>query len=116
MASLNYSSKVSTLRKLITELRKIHNIEGLNKANSFTTYLKDQDSVKYIFSQYRKNQVTDEQLCKEHESMNYMVNTYLCYLNSKRTYEQILKQFHGRGEKSVKDTADLVGFTLPPKE
>lgn len=116
MATLNYTSKVSALRKLISELRKVHNIDTLNKANSSTSYLKDQDSVKYIFNQYRKNQVTDEQLCKEHESMNYMLNTYLCYLNSKRTHEKILKEFHGKGERSIKSTADLVGFTLPPKQ
>lgn len=116
MASLTYTSKVSALRKLVSELRKVHNIEALNKASASTSYLKDQDTVKYILNQYRKNQVTDEQLCKEHESMNYMVNTYLCYLNSKRTHEHILKEFHGRGERSIKDTADLVGFTLPPKQ
>uniref|UniRef100_A0A8D9B6D5 Protein FMC1 homolog n=1 Tax=Cacopsylla melanoneura TaxID=428564 RepID=A0A8D9B6D5_9HEMI len=114
MATLNYTSKVSVLRKLVSELRKVHNIQSLNKVSPTTTYLKDQDSIKYIFNQYRKNQVTDEQVCKEQESMNYLVNTYLCYLSSKRTHEQIVKDFHSRGERSVQDTADLVGFTLPP--
>lgn len=116
MATFNYTSKISALRKLVSELRKVHNIEALNKASPTTTYLKDQDSIKYIFNQYRKNQVTDEQVCKEHESMNYLVNTYLCYLNSKRIHQQILKEFHNKGERSVKDTADLVGFTLPPSK
>lgn len=116
MASLTYTPKVSALRKLVSELRKVHNIEALNKAGTSTSYLKDQDTVKYIFNQYRKNQVTDEQLCKEHESMNYMVNTYLCYLSSKRAHQCILKQFYGKGERSVESTADLVGFTLPPKQ
>ena len=38
---------------------------------------------------------------------------YLTYLRSTRQYLKILNEFKGRGERTVLDTAKLVGFKLP---
>lgn len=74
---------------------------------------KDSLVFKYISSQFRKYQTTDQQLCKAREEMQFLGSTYLCYLKSLRKQEGILKHFKGSGERSVKDTADMVGFKLP---
>lgn len=74
---------------------------------------KDSLVFKYISSQYRKYQTTDETLCKAKEEMKYVGNTYLCYLRSLRKYEEVEKHFKGVGERSVENTATMVGFKLP---
>lgn len=97
------SPLVSTLRQLIHELRRI------NPQNS----LKDNLMLRYILSQYRKFQINDQQLCKAREEVSYTANTYLCYLQSSRKHQEIHDQFHGKGERSVEETARMVGFKLP---
>lgn len=74
---------------------------------------KDSLVLKYISSQFRKYQTTDQQLCKAREEMQFLGNTYLCYLKSLRKQDDILKHFKGSGERTVKETADMVGFKLP---
>lgn len=68
---------------------------------------------KYIASQYRKYKTTDEQLCKAKEEMKFVGQTYLCYLQSLRKNAEIHKGMKGVGERSVEDTASMVGFKLP---
>lgn len=91
------------LRQLLSELRHM----------SFDGNLKDSLLKKYIFQQYRKFQITDLQLCKAREEMNFLAQSYLCYLQSQRRYKEIHEQYHAKGERSVKETADMVGFKLP---
>jgi hypothetical protein len=74
---------------------------------------KDSLAFKYISSQYQKYKTTDQQLCKAREEMQFLGNTYLCYLRSLRQQGSIQKHFTGKGERSVKETADMVGFKLP---
>lgn len=91
-------------RSLITEMRLASPNGVMNK---------DSLAFKYISSQYRKYKTTDQQLCKAREEMQFLGNTYLCYLKSLRKQEEILKHFKGSGERSVQETADMVGFKLP---
>lgn len=74
---------------------------------------KDSLPFKYIATQYRKYQTTDEQLCKAKEEMRFLGQTYVCYLQSLRKYEEIQCHFKGQGERTVTETAGLVGFKLP---
>lgn len=90
------------LKQIINELR--HNVSG---------NLKDNATYQYILNQYRKFRTTDEQLCRAREEMNFIANTYLSYLRSSRLRKQICDEFHGKGERSVAETAKLVGFKLP---
>jgi len=95
---------LNVYRSLIHELR-------LASPNGIMN--KDSLAFKYISSQYHKYKTTDQQLCKAREEMQFLGNTYLCYLRSLRKQESIQKHFTGKGERSVKETADMVGFKLP---
>jgi hypothetical protein len=94
---------VKTLRGLLNELR-------LASPNGT---VKDSLATQYILDQYRKLQTTDEQLCKVKDEMHYLGQTYLCYLQSLRKYKAINADYKGAGERSVEDTARMVGFKLP---
>lgn len=95
--------KANVLRRLLAELR----------VSSSRAKVQELPLAQYIIQQYRKYQVTDQQLCKEREEMHHLAQTYLSYLESTRKYEEIHKNFHSKGERTVKETADMVGFKLP---
>lgn len=88
-------------------------LNELRCASPNGTINKDALAFKYIASQYRKYQTTDEQLCKAKEEMQFLGQTYLCYLQSLRKNAEIQKHFKGVGERSVEQTAGMVGFKLP---
>lgn len=92
-----------TLRMLLRELRL-----AAPDGN-----IKDSLASKYILDQYKKFATTDQQLCKAREEAKFLGETYLTYLVSRRRYEELYKEYHGRGERSVRETANIVGFKLP---
>lgn len=96
-------ANIRTLRQILSELRHIDS----------TSTLKDNLLAQYVLKQFRKYKTTSEQLCKPIEEMEFIANTYLCYLKSSRLHREINEQFHGKGERSIADTAKLVGFKLP---
>lgn len=67
----------------------------------------------YIINLCRKFQVTDAQLCRKKDEMVYLADTYRCYLESSRKYKELCEKYQGKGERSIKQTADMVGFKLP---
>ncbi|XKL59518.1 hypothetical protein PGB90_000534 [Kerria lacca] len=91
------------IRQLLSELRKI----------TPTQKLKHSIIVPHILNQCRKYKVTDAQLCKKRGEMIFLVNTYRCYLESTRRYKELLEKYHSKGERSIEQTADMVGFKLP---
>lgn len=92
------------LRSLLHELRQ---------ASSNPGNIKNSLAARYILAQYKRFETTDQQLCKARDEAFFLGQTYLTYLTSQRQYLDLYKEFHGRGERSVKETADLVGFKLP---
>ncbi|XP_017783322.1 PREDICTED: UPF0562 protein C7orf55 homolog [Nicrophorus vespilloides] len=90
------------LRSIISELRR-----------ASTGSLGDNPLFRYIMGQYRRNQTTQEQICKAREEMQFLANTYLCYLRSSRLQKEISEEFHGKGERTIAETAKMVGFKLP---
>lgn len=92
-----------TLRGLLSELR----------AASPNGCIKHSLASKYILAQFQKYETTDEQLCKAKDEALFLGQTYLTYLKSLRLHSELRKDYHGRGERTVKETADLVGFKLP---
>lgn len=94
----------STYRALLNEIRQ-NSPNGVLNKNSLL--------MKYISSQYKKYQTTDAVLCKAKEEMKFVGETYLCYLRSIRKQTEIIKEYGGKGERSVNETAGLVGFKLP---
>jgi Complex1_LYR-like len=94
---------VKTLRSILNELRLA----------SPSGSIKDSLATQYILTQFRKYQTTDEFLCKEKDEMLFLGQTYHCYLQSLRVYKKINNDYKGDGERSVRDTANMVGFKLP---
>ncbi|XP_023165312.1 protein FMC1 homolog [Drosophila hydei] len=92
------------LRSLLHELRQAAHSPG---------NIKDSLAARYILAQYKKYETTDQQLCKARDEAAFLGQTYLTYLSSLRRYSELYKEYHGRGERTVKETADRVGFKLP---
>lgn len=92
------------LRSLIRELKLTNH-----------TYkpLAESPIYQYIVKQFRANQVTTEQTCKARQESVHLADTYLCYMHSSRKSEALRKEYHARGERDVRATADMVGFKLP---
>lgn len=63
--------------------------------------------------QYRQYKITEQQVCKAQNEMIYLAESYLCYLRSQRQYMLIHNQYTGKKERSVQETADMIGFKLP---
>lgn len=103
MTSITTKPALVTLRHLLSELRK----------QSSTKKLAENQMVLYVLSQYRQHQTTDQQLCKAIDEMHFKARTYCSYLENSRTYKEINQEFKGKGERSVEDTAHMVGFKLP---
>nr|XP_016937911.2 protein FMC1 homolog [Drosophila suzukii] len=96
-------SGTKVLRSLLHELRQ----------SSPNGCIKDSLAARYVLAQYKKFATTEQQVCKARSEATFLGQTYLTYLASQRQYLELYKEFHGRGERSVRDTADLVGFKLP---
>lgn len=103
MASLSSKPALVTLRQVLSELRK----------QTTSKKLAENQMARYILSQYRKHQTTDQQLCKAADEMHFKAKTYYDYLHSSRRYKEINAEFKGKGERSVEETARMVGFKLP---
>ncbi|XP_063534866.1 protein FMC1 homolog isoform X2 [Cydia strobilella] len=103
MASITSKPVLVTLRQLLSEIRK----------QSSTKKLAENQTARYILDQYRKHQVTDQQLCKAIDEMHFKARTYYDYLLHSRRYKEINKEFKGMGERSIEETARMVGFKLP---
>lgn len=103
MASISTKPTLVTLRQLLSEIRK----------QSSTKKLSENQMVQYIFHQYRKHQVTDQQHCKAIDEMHFKARTYTDYLQNARLYKEINAEFKGKGERTVEETARMVGFKLP---
>lgn len=91
------------LRSLIQEIRQ----------TSSEQKAKNNIMIQYILEQAKSHQETSEVLCKAREELKNLAETYLCYLNSQRMCKEIKIRYAGKGERSIKETADLVGFKLP---
>lgn len=96
-------ANVQLFRQLITEVR--HAVPSGSA--------KDNLAVQFITNQFQKYKITDQQLCKAQEEMKFLGNAYLCYLRSSRKYNEINQSYHGKGERTIEETANMVGFKLP---
>lgn len=100
---MTHFNNLSVLRRIFTELRHANSSGQLHKSPVAI----------FVLKQFRKYKVTELQYCKAQEEMFHLAKTYLCYLQSQRKYAEIHGQYHAKGERTVKETADMVGFKLP---
>lgn len=68
---------------------------------------------RYILDKYRENQVTSAQYCRATEEANHDAATYWCLLRSTRELDELLVKYHGAGERTTEQAANLVGLKLP---
>lgn len=97
------SSNIRLLRHLLSEIRK----------TSTSGKIQNSNLVRFVFSQYRKFQVTELQHCRAQDEMKCLANSYVTYLQSLRKYKALVKSYHSAGERTIEETADIVGFKLP---
>lgn len=102
--AIRTASSSSTLKQLLSELKAIRSGEG-SSAYSLAT--------KYITDQYRRFETTEQQHCRAKEELQFTAQTYRCYLESLRKLKDLNESYRGKGERSIRDTADMVGFKLP---
>lgn len=97
------NSSLALLRSLSRELRY------------FTSNgkLLDRPLVRWILSEYRSNQVTPAQYCRGSGEMAWVADTYLQYVRAQRICLELTEK-HQKREKTVQETADMIGFKLPP--
>lgn len=103
MASISSKPALATLRQLLSELRR----------QCSTPKLAENQMARYILGQYRKYQTTDQQLCKAADEMHFRAKSYCEYLHNTRRYKEINTEFKGKGERSIEETANMVGFKMP---
>ncbi|KAE8611148.1 hypothetical protein XENTR_v10012354 [Xenopus tropicalis] len=101
MAALG--SPLRTFHGLLRELRYM---------NGVTRY-RDTAAYKYIREQFRRNQVTEEKLCRAQQELHFQASTYLCLLHSVRNHDMLHQEYHAKGERSPEQVAGLVGLKLP---
>lgn len=61
----------------------------------------------------RENQVTERRFCRPQDHYKYFAETYLTYLRSSRLQNELTRKYFNKGERSVQDSARLVGLELP---
>ncbi|KAI0212595.1 FMC1-like protein [Lamellibrachia satsuma] len=91
------------LKGLKRELRHVNKKGPLGENPTFA----------YVEKQFEKYRVTTRQICRGEEEVTHLGHTYLCLLESVRKHEELLKQYTGKGERSVEEAAELVGLRLP---
>ncbi|XP_041531695.1 protein FMC1 homolog isoform X1 [Microtus oregoni] len=103
MAALG--SPARTLRGLLRELRYLNAATGRP--------YRDTAAYRYLVKAFRAHRVTSEKLCRAQHELHFQAATYLCLLRSIRQHVALHQEFHGKGERSVEESAGLVGLQLP---
>lgn len=66
-----------------------------------------------MFDVLRENQVTERRFCRPQDHYRYHAQTYLTYLQSTRKHEELTQKYFNKGERSVEESAKLVGLEVP---
>lgn len=103
--AMRAASGSSTLKALLSELKAIRSNDGAGSAYSLVS--------KYITDQYRRFETTELVHCRAKEELQFTAQTYRCYLESLRKLKELNESYRGKGERSIRETADMVGFKLP---
>ncbi|XP_067951845.1 protein FMC1 homolog [Watersipora subatra] len=73
----------------------------------------DDPSYQHVIKQFQTYQLTPNKVCRDPKAAYHQASTYLCYLQSNRINQELLATYKGKGERSIEDTARLVGLKLP---
>uniref|UniRef100_A0A914YAN7 Protein FMC1 homolog n=1 Tax=Panagrolaimus superbus TaxID=310955 RepID=A0A914YAN7_9BILA len=102
MASLERSkAAINSFRRIVSELKKAKG-----------SLSRDSPEFRFIMDQMRNHRVTQKMNCKSPNEMEHLADTYATYLNSTRFLAELQERYRG-GERSVSESANLVGLQLP---
>lgn len=101
MATVAEKTAFTAFRRIVSELRKADKSFG-----------RQSPQFKYLMDQMRDHQVTQRVYSKAPEEAEHVANLYTTYLSSTRALTQ-LESRYSRGERSVEESARLVGLALP---
>ncbi|XP_034046988.1 protein FMC1 homolog [Thalassophryne amazonica] len=96
------TSPFRACRGILKELRLIHGSQ-----------YKKSLAYNYVTDQFRKNKVTGERYCRAQQEALHAADTYLCLLTSTRNHMVLHDLYHGKGERSPDELANLMGLRLP---
>ncbi|BET01711.1 chromosome 7 open reading frame 55 [Nesidiocoris tenuis] len=102
MNGYRYSSRLKTLRHLLSELRQC----------SSTGKIADVPVGGYVLSQFKRFRTIDES-SRSTEEMTCLMNAYVTYLSSIRNYKEIFANYFSKKSLGIRETANMVGFELP---
>ncbi|OQV14974.1 hypothetical protein BV898_10875 [Hypsibius exemplaris] len=69
------------------------------------------DLTTYISREFKKHTVTEEKFCRANESALFDAKTYLEMLRSTRLHRALAAHYKGKGERTIEESANLVGLT-----
>ncbi|CAD5115787.1 DgyrCDS4729 [Dimorphilus gyrociliatus] len=75
--------------------------------------LKENPVYIYAMEQTRKHQVTGMKFCRERDELFHVTDTYRCLLHSVRKHEELIERYKGAGERTIEESANIVGLGLP---
>lgn len=103
MSAIKYVDSLCTLRAIRHELNRLFQKNSTSK----------DVSVKHIINLFRDNQVTERRYCRPAGHYKYFADTYLTYLKSSRLQDELTSKYFNKGDRSIADSAKLVGLELP---
>lgn len=72
--------------------------------------------MRHMINLMRENQITEKRFCRPKDHYKYFAETYLTYLRSSRMEDELVQKYFNKGERSVEDSAKLVGLRLPKRK
>ncbi|KAK2712953.1 protein FMC1 homolog [Artemia franciscana] len=93
----------TVMYNLLREFKKASTVKDIRKTPLYSL----------ISSEYKRNELTDEQTCKAQQELKHVADYLRCYFESSRKFHEIRLEYHGKTERTVEQTATMVGFKLP---
>ena len=103
---------MNSLTKCRQILREIHRISAFS---GNTTFAAVQQTQLYtgVMNEYRKHQSSANVNTRHIEAAKQDEANFLKFLHANIKHQELLEEYHTKGEKSVADAANLVGLKLP---
>lgn len=80
MSLSQFPHPIRQLRSIISELRQGLQLAGGQSQGGRRMHLGETQGVRHLLAQYRSNAVTQEQVCRHKEEMEFLADTYKTYL------------------------------------
>uniref|UniRef100_A0A1I7TWT8 Protein FMC1 homolog n=1 Tax=Caenorhabditis tropicalis TaxID=1561998 RepID=A0A1I7TWT8_9PELO len=97
-------STLNTIKTIISELKKVDK-----------TFTPASAQYKFLMEQSRADQVTTRRYSKAENESESVAKLYLAYVQGTRRLNELQEKYKG-GEKTVEESARLVGLKLPERK